>query len=241
MAPRGGGQTKVQSLPFDITDPDILAFHRWAVLYAGEKQSTSKRDLLPDGQRLAAAHRQAIKRLIAVDPRRALEHSVPMTLRQQLPSTILAELEERINTRIPYQVYAATSGGTNSVRRIVEAHGKRYEASVYGRRLAQSSTRQAFLVGIAVEDLMAVDERPLRIVEPGEIPDHGRPLNDVAPDRGKHSAGKNSEVSEHAQRPIAGDVPVVEAGGGSTACVVPVTSPASSRNFLPLREGPAAP
>ncbi len=126
-----GAVARIDS-PADF-DAAVREFRRWAGRYADETDRAAKRAMIEGGRALARAHREAIKQLIPADPRSALRQALPMTLRQQLPPEVLVELEERINTRAMFGVYAAFSGDPEPIRRIVETPARRYKAYVYGR------------------------------------------------------------------------------------------------------------
>ena len=96
---------------------------------------------------------------------------MPPVVRQQLPRAVAERLEERVNEEAFFGVMGAVpmeGVETPAYRReLVTADGGRYRAFVYGAKLSQPTTERASIVGIAVDDLVAVDERPLRVVEPG--------------------------------------------------------------------------
>ena len=215
VAPVAESESKLrQNLPrLDPTEIEsaIRNFREWSRNYAAANGAEEKQSLITEGYGLAARHRQAIKQLIPEDPRHALEQAVPMVVRQQLPAEILSQLEERISTRGLYRVIAVwPSDSEPPIRRIVEMDGKRYQAHVYGRRLTQPTTEQAFLSGIAVDKLLALDERLLRVLEPGEIPDATKPIVETCPVSGKSTAvPKTGDTLP----PIVGETPAVEAGG----------------------------
>ncbi len=196
-------------------DPAIRDFRFWAVRFARETNPSAKRGMMEDGHALARGHREAIRQLIPTDPRRALLQALPMELRQELPKEIVAELEERINTRAVFGVYAAFSGDPEPIRRVVETPEKRYNTFVYGRRLAQATTRDCYLVGIAVDDTMALDERPLRVLETRESPDPAKPVVRAPSDypHGGSAPAAGDEPTVHTAPPFTGSAPLVEAGG----------------------------
>ncbi len=82
-------------------------------------------------------------------------------------------------------------------------------------RLTQPTTKDDYLVGIAVDDWMAVDERPLRVLEAREQPDPAKPLVRISSDDqgpGIASEGGDKRV-EHTAPAFGDEVPLVEAGG----------------------------
>ena len=59
--------------------------------------------------------------------------------------------------------------------------GEVYEAHVYGRRERQSSRENVPLHGIAIDRDLALDERPLRVLEAGERPEATRKIVTTCP------------------------------------------------------------
>ena len=151
------------------------AFNKWAAWYVSLPEDT-RAQFVDKGIALASARRTALREMIQSDPRRALENAVPPVVRQQLPRAVAERLEERVNEEAFFGVMGAVpmeGVETPAYRReLVTADGGRYRAFVYGAKLSQPTTERASILGIAVDDLVAVDERPLRVVEPGEIPNH---------------------------------------------------------------------
>ncbi len=151
------------------------AFNEWAKRYVASP-AAERRSLLDHGIALASARRSELRAMIQIDPRRALESAVPPVMRQELPRAVAERLEERVNEEAFFGVMGALPMEgvvTPAYRReVLTKDGGRYRAFVYGAKLGQQTTERASIVGIAVDDVIAVDERPLRIVEPGEIPNH---------------------------------------------------------------------
>ena len=173
--PSAARQAAAREARRESGDAAVDAFNRWAVRYVAMPEKLRAR-AVEEGVALAAARRVAMKALIESDPRRALENAVPPVVRQELPLAVVERLEERVNERAFYGVLGALPAEgveTPAYRReVVTEDGGRYRAFVYGAKLSQQTTERASIVGIAVDDLVAVDERPLRVVGPGEIPNH---------------------------------------------------------------------
>jgi hypothetical protein len=156
--------------------PAIEAFDAWTARYLAASE-TERRGLVDEGLTLASARRAELRQIIQRGPRLAIENAVPPVVRQQLPLAVAQRLEERVNETASLLVLAALpsaeSPDTPPYRRVVRTNdGGQYQAFVYGARLGQLTKENASIVGIAVDDLMAVDERPLRTVANGEIPNH---------------------------------------------------------------------
>ena len=140
----------------------IAEFHAWADQYSEQPGGLQPDPEIERGKMLALAHRKALKVLIRKDPKRALEEAVPLVLRHRLPSEITVLLEERIYLRADFNVYATPPGdGAEPIRRMVETDTSRYKAFVYGRRLAQPTTPDDWIAGIAIDNAIAVSKQPL--------------------------------------------------------------------------------
>ena len=156
--------------------PVFARFMDWAARYAAA-DGEQRRGLVDEGIALAGARRTALRQMIEVDPRRAIENAVAPVVRQELPAEVAQLLEERLNETAFFGVLGALPSADNPEtppyrREVRTSDGGHYRAFVYGRRASQPTTEQASIVGIAVDDVLAIDERPLRTVARGEIPNH---------------------------------------------------------------------
>jgi Calx-beta domain/PKD domain len=151
-------------------------FHQWLHDYL--HASLEKREgMMRRGQLLAEARRVALKEMIVSDPRMALQNAVPPVVRQELPLSLVQLLEERVNEKASLTVLGRLPADGQVqmqpyVREVRTADGGVYEAYVYGERAAQRSTAEMSVVGIAVDGVLALEERPVRVVQAGEIPNH---------------------------------------------------------------------
>lgn len=168
--------SSANGLSTDQPGESLEAFGRWAEGYVGENDPVTKESMLSDGRRLAVLRRRVMKDLIQENPGEALTRSVSPSLRGQLPAEIASELEERLKIEGYFGVYTlcGTPGDYSpeapkpgSVRRVIEAEGKRYEAFVYGGRLMQPTTERASLSGVVIDGMMAVAERHSGETDPG--------------------------------------------------------------------------
>ncbi len=152
--------------------------------------------------------------MIPVDPKRALEHALPMVVRQQMPAELLGQLEERISTRGFFGVLGVVGqpGNEAPLRREVRlGDERRYQAHTHGARLQQPSTHDTNLTGIAMDRVMALDDKGFRILEIGERPDPMKPAFKTCP-----VSGKSVEVQtldDGSQPPIDATTPAVEIAG----------------------------
>ncbi|MGL5017583.1 MAG: PKD domain-containing protein, partial [Luteolibacter sp.] len=144
------------------------AFDTW--LTAGRDSAT-----VPHGVELALARREAIKELIQADPRAALERAVPYSVRQQLPAEIVELLEMPISTTADLDVEQACGGpgGRSSRQHWLTLGGQRLQVFTFGNR-AEVMTKQKLSVhGIAIDDVMAMRDDPLRELPAEEAADRG--------------------------------------------------------------------
>ncbi len=174
-APKAAGR-ETASAELRAGATEFVRFNNWVASYLAAPEE-KRGELLDEGITLAAARRVVLREIIETDPRRAIENAVPPVLRQQLPAALAERLEERVNEEAFYGVLGALPSAENPKtppfrREVRTSDGGRYRAFVYGQRLGQRTTEKTSIVGIAVDDVMAVDERRLRTVASGEIPNH---------------------------------------------------------------------
>ena len=127
------------------------------------------------GVELARAWRVALKELIQVNPQAALARSVPYALRQRLPEPVVALLETPVSTTADIEVEQACGGtGGRSWRQCWVRRGdERLEVFTYGQR-AEVMTKQKLSVhGIAIDEVMAMWDDPLRELTADEAADRG--------------------------------------------------------------------
>ncbi len=165
------GSTREEQAPNQI--PGALAhFNSWAERYLGAATRTP--ELVQEGSRLAKERRTALRELIRRDPRQAIALAVPYSLRTQLPAEVQGFLEESVSAKADLNViFARPPVGQEAtcsepVIRTAQIGERFYYAYTYGKRLRQFSERNTSLIGIAVDDQLALLDRPYRILEPDE-------------------------------------------------------------------------
>jgi len=167
--------------PAPAPNPIFSEFNRWSSEYLRAAGADARRELETKGEVLARTRRPALAELIESDPEQAIAEAVPVTVRQRLPASISRHLEGRVSARARYEVLAAY-GNPDDVRqeptiaRRATIKDRTYRAFVYGRRLEQTTKENIALRGIAVDDALAVLESPVRVLEPGELPDSSMPV-----------------------------------------------------------------
>lgn len=155
-----------------IPEPEFARFAEWANRYRSA-DATERISLEQEGVLLARERREALRGLIPSDPARALALAVPEGVMRSLPKPVASALEERVSGRGSLDVFGALAklGKENEVTptfHTATIDGRSYKAFVYGRRLGVPSRQNIPLNGIAVDNLFAVNENPLRLLEPEE-------------------------------------------------------------------------
>lgn len=144
-------------------------FQAWTERYLAA-DPVDRSALEAEGAALAQTRREELKGLIQSDPRRALELAVPVAVRQHLPDSVTAGLEQRIDGRGELAVLAALPfpGREDQVAsswRTATLGDRLFTAHVFGRRLDEPTRPDIPLHGLAVDDHLAVDENPIRLLE----------------------------------------------------------------------------
>ncbi len=180
MAPRRDPRTVLSSAWLDDAAPAQVAFRAWTESYLAAAPS-ERGALEPAGVALTEARRAELAERIKLDPEGALAAAVPLALRARLPATVVARLEKRLSGPAELGLLAATSapGGpapSVPIFRSALVDGVEYRAHVYGRRATQATLPAAAIYGIAVDDVIAIADSPVRILEPGEVPTPTAPV-----------------------------------------------------------------
>lgn len=145
---------------FEKPGPEALdRFDRWS----GDHQRGLAADA--DGVALARTRREAMVRLIEKDPREALRRSVHPDVRARMPKNVAAEVEETIRGVGSLVVVCAMPADRNSpveIQREVQINGKHYRAFTSGHRLEQACADQTPIFGVALGDVLALNDLPYR-------------------------------------------------------------------------------
>ncbi|RFC48369.1 MAG: Calx-beta domain-containing protein/PKD domain-containing protein [Verrucomicrobia bacterium] len=187
----------------------VADFSRWAEAFA----DTGNPDLIEEGMRLARERRGPFKALIRDDPREAIRQAIPMLVRQKLPPEVVALLERRIAARGVMRVYqsgpeSVGQGERSQLRYVETVTGETFEAHVFGRRAASVEwVPNLSAIGVSMDEQLALDERPLRVMEPGEIPPEDLSQVSVCP------VSKKTTATEPKGVPITTETPAVIANG----------------------------
>src|SRR5437899_9827555 len=155
-----------------LAEEAFARFHDWAERYIAADAS-AKVALEAEGIALAETRREALASLIKTNPERALELAAPLSVRRALPLTVQRLLEERVSGRGTLAVLGvlAEPGQENQLAptiRTAQFGTRELNAFVSGRRLGEPTRANIPLNGIAVDNSFAVNENPVRVLEPVE-------------------------------------------------------------------------
>jgi hypothetical protein len=174
---------KTESLPVPDA-PVFAAFRLWLDKYK-VAPAAQKSAMEGEGIRLATERRAALAELIARDPKHALELSVGVFERRNLPTAVLQQLENVLQGRGDYGIVHSTAivdipvpgkpGETQKAyldgyKRVLSFGGRAYTAYVYGKRRGLLSKTNLPFYGIAVDGVAAIDESPIWVLAPGQNP-----------------------------------------------------------------------
>jgi hypothetical protein len=179
-------ETSVDASSFD-------EFDAWVDSYVKAVKSADRNALQSDsyqvdtGASLAIKRREALKQLMAENPKAALAKAIPADVFNQLPSFVRQNSEKRISARGDFLVYAIDginhfeeasqhsnsseqlgSSSSSRIERAVVIGEARYKAVVYGRRQSMTTKMDIPLHGIVIDDVMVVDEMPVRVIDAKE-------------------------------------------------------------------------
>ena len=114
-----------------------------------------------------------MKQLIKNNPERALELTLPSSIRTGLPIEVASLFEEQVNARGKLGVLGVLSepGRESEVQatiRIATIGDKEYQTYTYGERLGVPTRNNIALNGIAVDNFFALSENAIRILDRDE-------------------------------------------------------------------------
>ncbi len=150
-------------------DADSIAdFGRWLARYEAAP-AADRPSLVADGIRLAKQRKPAMRRLIATQPRLALQHAVPRLAK--LPEPVMRHLERHAEGLAEYTVTVACGGPghrTCNVQRSLVLNGQRLTPRWLGRRAHLSSKSGLPVHGIVLGGQMAIADEPARELSAAE-------------------------------------------------------------------------
>lgn len=144
----------------------FIRFTNWLDHFSRKSETVRRTNMANQGRLLAESRGEAMRNLIRSDPGRALKFVISNTIRDRLPAEIATHVERQISGIGDFDVFCADKSrgaSENEIyQRFVTLSGHRFRAFVYGRRSGQTTKHGIPLHGIAIGDVMALDESVLR-------------------------------------------------------------------------------
>ncbi|MFP6854695.1 MAG: hypothetical protein VB980_02840, partial [Opitutales bacterium] len=126
----------------------------------------SGRANMDEGMRLAQGRRKSLKNLIQKNPELALRLGIPDYERDGLPEQLTSLLEEHVGAKADwhagFQCFKSGQTFHEKFNRVLLEDGSTRKAFTFGRRANLPTTKSVFIHGIAIDDMLAVHESPLR-------------------------------------------------------------------------------
>ncbi len=148
-----------------------LTFDDWKARYLGADQ-VEREKLEARGIELAAQRREGFRALLLEEPQRAIELAVTPIERLALPASVSRFVEQWHDGLGTLHVIGAvgTPGTSPSLERFVTFSGNDeiFRAGVFGARLASETRENVRLHGVALDGAIALTDRRLRRLLPGE-------------------------------------------------------------------------
>src|ERR1043166_2713877 len=234
------------------SEPAFARFHEWAERYA-KAPANEKTGLEPEGIELARERLHQLADLIQSNPERALQLAAPLEVREDVPESVKALLEDTVNTRADYKVIGVlplpgTEAELPSVIRSADINGEEYAIFTYGPALDYVTRANAPLNGIAVPASAASKLIAAPLLRPGRImalnPNPARQLEprEAAPILMKEAicpaSGKPTAVAvEIGGEPRAFcEIAHAQEWTSRTVAAAGLTSPSGSPGQLPIAE-----
>ena len=154
-------------------EPAFAQFAEWTRRYLAQPSAEARQALEDEGRELARIRSVDLAELIPGHPQRALELAIPRGVREQMPASIAAFLEEPIDGRGDFGVLAGIpaadhSGPFEAVYRTVSVGDRAWRAYTYGPALLRPTLTDIPLHGIALGGLFALDPNAVRVLDPDE-------------------------------------------------------------------------
>ncbi|MDP1826779.1 MAG: Ig-like domain-containing protein [Archangium sp.] len=152
-----------------------LTFEQWKERYLASPQDR-RAELEPEGAVLAEERREGFRALLLADPERALEQAVSPVELAALPASVVRHLERWLDGIGTLHVIAGVGEEDSppTLERFVTfgTGAEVLRAGVFGGRLESGTRQNVRLHGVALDGAIAVTDRRLRRLFPGEA----RPL-----------------------------------------------------------------
>jgi hypothetical protein len=147
-------------------------FNVWLNSYVAAPKA-KQAELQAEGVRLAVARKAVMLDLIETDPEQAIKRAISVVKRRTLPASIREHVEDHISEEGELTTMIATKFGENpksTVTRHVQFGETTYRTFTYGKRNDRRfDNKKIPLNGIVLDGKFALNESPLRVIEPGEF------------------------------------------------------------------------
>lgn len=152
--------------PDPATEAAFSQFNTWADAYLAAAPS-DREAMLAEGRALAQWRRDQMEDLIQTDPKRALELRLDYSKRTALPGEWSGLFEQSVSGRGDLRVLGVLAGEGQAAPakpmiREAEVNGTRYEVFAFGWRAEEPTRSGVPISGVALGNLLALDENPAR-------------------------------------------------------------------------------
>lgn len=152
--------------PDPATEAAFSQFNAWADAYLAAAPS-DREAMLAEGRALAQWRRDQMEDLIQTDPKRALELRLDYSKRTALPGEWSELFEQPVSGRGDLRVLGVLAGEgqpapAKPMIREAEVNGTRYAVFAFGWRAEEPTRSGVPISGVALGNLLALDENPAR-------------------------------------------------------------------------------
>ncbi|MDB6137357.1 MAG: hypothetical protein JWO94_429, partial [Verrucomicrobiaceae bacterium] len=187
----------------------VAAFALWLQHYR-TAPAGMRVQMLVEGEKLARQRQAVLYRLIASDPATALAAAINEPSRRLLPESVVALLEHPASAKgdlvaIVDETAAHKINGRETYHQ-AQIDGQTFDAYLYGRRAQLQTKYGTSLIGITLQDHMAVLEEPARLLSQDDLPQGAKleaPLIDPS-----HPQGEQFATGAHILQVAGGYYPV---------------------------------
>ena len=154
-------------------EPTVLdQFDNWRSRY-GKASAEQQAVLVPEGVTLAQQRRVAMKDMLRLNPRYALERAIPAFESFHFPEAVAVSVERWVSglgdiVMCPSNTPAAGISEDGLAREVLVGQ-EVFAGYVYGVRLVDQNFSKTPINGIVIDDQMAVAESPVRRLAHGEV------------------------------------------------------------------------
>lgn len=165
----------------------LEAFSGWTDRYLAASTGSERAALEQEGIALAKERRPVMKTLIQENPRVAIASATQVDLRESLPQSVRDQMERPVSGRGEFDVWGVVpdlekEAPDQAVLRRFRTEAENFEAFVYGEWEGVRRQEEVFAHGIALDNLMAFNESPIRVLSQTEAAGYGMTVEDCPVD-----------------------------------------------------------